>query len=200
MRCPQCNITLNEISIEFRKVESWYECQTCLRRFEEPKIIHNCLNCGIRFSIREMELIPAYSLTLTEGAKTESKRGFILLNSVKTKLERLGYLVEIPGIIKGSTGTIHIFNLVASRSVDRKSKNKSNIVIDAVISKDKLDERIVTNTFTKILDVEPLESILIVIPELSKTARKLAELYKIKTIEVTDMDKATKILEKYLKK
>jgi hypothetical protein len=183
LKCPKCHKRLQLNSTEFKKIESWFECKTCYSEFEEPKIIHICHMCGVRFPIKEVNLIPIYSHTLNEEAETKYKKDFILLNPVKDKLEKFGYLVEIPGILKGQSGNTHIFNLAASK------KNKI-LVIDAVTAESQVNEIPIAAMLVKIYDVKPNKSILIAIPKLNYKAKGLVQIYKLNLVETESLEKA----------
>jgi len=196
LACPKCGKPLKEGSPEFREVGSWFECRSCKARFDEPKPMQRCRRCGLKFWVKDVELHPVYALKLTEEARDEYNRGFTLLNPIRIKLEHLGYKVEMPGILTGSSGATHRFDLVASKS-DEINPGEA-VVVDAVASKDELDEAPIASMFAKIFDVKPKDAILIAIPRLKEEGRKLAQLYKIKTIEAEEVKEAAEQMEAYL--
>lgn len=194
--CPKCGRSLKENSPEFKEVGSWFECRECNTRFDEPRPIHRCRACGLKFLVKDMELIPVYALTLSEEAKAEYERSFMLLTPIKVRLEGLGYKVEMPGNLTGSSGAAHKFDLIASKSEDINAAE--TIVVDAVMSQNELDETPVAAMFAKIFDVKPKDAILIAIPRLKESGKKLAQLYKIKTIEADEIEEAAEKIEAYL--
>ena len=194
--CPKCGKPLKENSPEFKEVGSWFECQDCNTRFDEPGPMHKCRTCGLKFLIGDIELIPIYALTLSDEARIEYEKNFMLLTPIKARLEKLGYKVEMPGNLIGSSGATHKFDLIASKS--NKINTMETVVIDAVTSQNELDETPVAAMFAKTFDVKPKEAILIIIPRLKEAGKKLAQLYKIKTIEASRIEEAAEKMEAYL--
>ncbi|MGC8850501.1 MAG: hypothetical protein ACP5QI_08530 [Candidatus Bathyarchaeia archaeon] len=196
LQCPKCGKPLREGSPDFREVGSWFECRSCKARFDEPKPMQRCRTCGLKFWVKDIELNPIYALTLSGEAREEYNRGFMLLNPIKAKLEELGYRVEMPGILTGSSGTTHKFDLIAWKATEINPEEA--VVVDAVTSNSELDETPVAAMFAKTFDVKPKEAILVAIPRLREEGRKLAQLYKIKTIEADEVKEAAEKMEALL--
>ncbi|MEM3793793.1 MAG: hypothetical protein QXS76_02665 [Candidatus Bathyarchaeia archaeon] len=194
--CPKCGKPLREGSPDFREVGSWFECRSCKARFDEPKPMQRCRSCGLKFWVKDIELHPIYTLTLSGEAREEYNRGFMLLNPIKVKLEELGYRVEMPGILTGSSGATHKFDIIAWKSAEMNPGEA--VVVDAVTSKGELDEAPVAAMFAKAFDVKPKEAIIVAIPRLREEGRKLAQLYKIKIVEAEEIREAAERMEALL--
>jgi len=177
--CPKCKKELKEPNVDYRIIGSWFECNSCNKKFDEPNLIHFCRNCKKDFRIEEIDLIDVFSYKLNEELKSEIEEK-LMITPIKKALEELSYKVEVPGILQGSSGASHTFNLVASKIKENKEKT---IALDISLSTSTVSEQSVITLFAKIFDTHPSESFLIVMPTLSEKGKKLAELYGVKVIE-----------------
>lgn len=181
------------VESDLRKVGSWFQCNSCNTRFDEPKVMNFCKNCKKEFSAREAKLESIHSYVLNPAAEEEFKRRFILLAPVKKALEQLQYETSMPGKLIGESGAEHQFSIVALKNSNGKNEV---IVLDAVSSNDAVDETPVAAMFAKIFDAKPSKAFLIAIPKMNDNGKKLAQLYKINVIEAEKIDEAsTKIIE-----
>jgi len=194
--CPRCHIELKKLGVDYKRVGSWFECMACKRRFDDPLPICTCRSCGTTFTIKEADFADVHSYVLTAKAKAELQKGVLFLTRIRDFLEKEGYSVEIPGYLEGASGTTHRFDIVAS---DTKLPTKNVLVIDVASSDTIVEEHPVISLFAKNFDTGASPSIMIAVPKLSESGKKLAELYKINVIEATDMDEAVTKLDRIMK-
>ncbi len=189
--CPRCDLELKELGVDYRIPGSWFECASCHKRFDEPVFVHDCGNCGSRFTVRDAILTDIYSYILNKEAEAEVRRGIILLTPIAEALRKAGFSVESPGFVQGTSGATHQFDIVASKTV---GGTKSFIGIGVASSTIEVDEQPVISLFAKIFDTHPAQAILVVIPKLGETGRRMADLYKIKVVEAANVEEAVKKL------
>lgn len=179
--CPSCGTKLIVEGRDYRTIGVWYRCLSCYRQFDLPRINFKCLVC-------KKEMTP-HGLTITSISKVIIKKEVIeefsykhfmlkpLMEEIKSELERIGFKTNSPGILVGKSGITHKFNIVG---IDNNGKS---IVIDLIISKERIKESEILSHFLKNIDVNPNKAIVIVMPGLVEEAKKLAVTYKMDVIE-----------------
>ncbi|MEM2843625.1 MAG: hypothetical protein QXZ53_07115 [Candidatus Bathyarchaeia archaeon] len=192
--CPNCGRKI--VEDDLRKVGSWFQCNSCATRFDEPIVMHFCRGCKKEFSVKEVKLESIYSYVLNPASEEEFKRSFILLAPVKKALEQLQYKAFMPGKLIGESGAEHQFSIVALKNSNGKNEI---IVLDAVTSNDAVDETPVVAMFAKIFDAKPTKAFLIAIPKINDNGKKPAQLYKINVIEAKKIDEASTKIINFLK-
>jgi hypothetical protein len=109
--------------------------------------------------------------------------------------ERFRYTkVEIPSMLKGTSGIFHPFSFEISTRSGRR------ILGDLVSDKSPVDETKVLSLYIKMFDTGIKDVYLCVSPALTPNARKLAKLYNIKVIEAKSKDKLLKKFEESIRK
>jgi transposase-like protein len=194
--CPRCHVELKKLGVNYKRVRSGFECMACKKRFDDPLTISTCRNCGTTFTIKEADFADVHSYVLSANAKAELQKGMLFLTRIRGYLEKEGYSVEIPGYLEGASGATHRFDMVAS---DTKLPIKNALVIDVALSDTIVEEHPVISLFAKNFDTGTSPSIMVAVPKLSESGKKLAELYKINVIEATDMNEAVTKLYKIIK-
>lgn len=96
-------------------------------------------------------------------------------------LERVGFQVDSPKVVRGSSGIEHTFDIYAV-------KDHANVVLDVVSAPGAVGPEKVVGFFAKLLDTGPMRGVLIAMPELEGKARKLSVLYGVETIDGRQMD------------
>lgn len=188
--CPRCSRQLGELSITHRSVGTWFLCRTCQEAFDRPQSFHVCGRCKQFFVIEDAVLSDVFAYGLSKGTEEELKSGGLFLKPLKDLMEGLGYSVAVAGVLRGASGTEHRFDLVGRRM---KGDAKETIALDVVTSTGYVGEATVTATFAKRYDTNPTKSILIAVPGMGESGKKLAALYRIDVIEA---DSASKALDK----
>ena len=134
----------------------------------------------MKFGIKESVLDDVYSYVLDKNAQIEFAREVLFLAPLKKILREVGYNVEAPSVLKGVSATSHSFDMACSKTEGGK---RIIVTVDMAICDIVCSEEHVISVFAKAFDVSPSKSILIAVPALSDTAKKLANQYKLETIE-----------------
>jgi len=178
--CTRCGKPLEKLGEDYRQVGIWFQCRSCGKRFDAPEGKHYCRACASEFGVKESILDDVYSYVLDKGAETEFAREVLFLIPIKKILKDAGYEVEASTVVRGASGASHSFDLVGSRTLGNQ---KMIVTLDMAISDKVCGEEQVISVFAKTFDVSAAKSILIVVPALSDTAKKLANLYKLEIVE-----------------
>jgi hypothetical protein len=166
IRCPSCKEPLVKEGEDYRIVGTFNQCESCRIHFDDPAKSFYCRACQMEFDIKDAQYYDAYAFTLSEAVLSEVK-GIIGLPVFKTTLEELGFTVELPGAITGSSGMIQNFTLTGT-------KNGRGVAIDVVESEGEVDEKELFAFFTKITDLKSTFGILVAVPRLSSRAKEFA--------------------------
>lgn len=183
--CPKDKAELE--SHEYRVLASWFECNTCKRKFDTPEVGMHCLNCGLDFRSREGEFKEVYAYTLSDRMTAYVRK----LSNLRTLAESLisaGYEVHFVESLEGISGGRHSFDLVAYRS---RGEGKFRVVVDLHEKPEgEVDGSIIISMFAKVLDVKPDKAICVAIPSLSDVGKNLAKQYNIEVVEGKDAREA----------
>jgi len=178
--CPRCSKELVKPDVDYRKAGIWCTCNDCEKSFDIPVPSHFCRKCQKNFTFEDGIYESVYTYALTEEARQEASRGWILVAPIKEFLESHGFEVETPGFLKGKSGASHMFDITAFRP----GAEKNVTVIDlATSAENAVPEQPVIAMFAKIYDVAPDKACLIAIPKITENGRKMAKLYNITLIE-----------------
>jgi transcription elongation factor Elf1 len=190
--CPRCGKELVKPDVDYRKAGIWCTCNDCKKSFDIPVPSHFCRHCHKNFTFEDAVYENVYSYTLTEEARQEASRGWILVAPIKEFLENRGFEVETPGFLRGKSGASHMFDITAFRP----SAAKDVTVIDlATSTEDAVSEQPVIAMFAKIYDVAPNKACLIAIPKIIENGKKMAKLYNITLIEAKNPKEAINAIE-----
>lgn len=182
--CPKCHDGLKPGN--YRSAGNWYSCESCGKRIESPRPSHACRKCGTKFTLDGASYNRVYSYVLSSAAKEDMNRGVLLIGSIRENLTKLGYEAVTPFVMKGNSGVEHAFDMLLTRG-DRR------IAMDILTSDKPILQIEVIKEYVKILDAK-VDLYLVVIPELSEDARKLAESYKVNVIESHSLQEALKAI------
>jgi hypothetical protein len=197
--CPKCHEEMKKIDIDYRKAGVWCSCKNCSKSFDIPISEHFCRKCGATSTFEEIVAKEVYTYTLSKNVKGESFQDMFLVEPIQELFEKEGLNVKCPASLKGKSGAKHSFDIVAQKGDAEPPKGL--IVVDlAKATSDVVSEQPVIALFAKIFDVSPEKAYLIAIPALNENAKKMAELYNIRTIEAENSKEASKILKVNLKK
>jgi len=178
LACPKCQKTLTKQGIDYRKAGVWCKCNSCGKSFDIPVPSHVCRNCQTEFTFEDGRYREVYRYVLSEEAKEEASLDWVFVTPVRRLMEKSGYRVKTPGLLKGKSGADHLFDIAAS-----KGKNKKMIVVDFATSSKAVSEQPVISMFAKIYDVNPAKAYLVVVPGISLSGKRMAKLYNITLIE-----------------
>jgi predicted RNA-binding Zn-ribbon protein involved in translation (DUF1610 family) len=184
-RCPNCGEPL--IEGQYRNMGRWYVCQECGEKFENSESDLICRSCTKNFTIKEAKPleIPKFSLNLQR--KKEIRQNVASLENIHGLLTRLGFSVEIPGLVLGQkSGMQHHFSLIAKKIVDGQEKV---IALDHSVSELDVSTSPLILYIYKTSEVKIDIPIFVAIPRLNETARKIAQGHNILLIEGSTDDK-----------
>jgi len=196
--CPRCKRQLFKPNADYRALGTFFKCENCGYRFDEPVIVHACRRCGKNFTYKEAIYTAIYAYDVNSEMKEELAKGLLLTTALKSILENEGFRVEAPAKVEGSSGTIHEFD-IGARYYYGKDKSLF-LVVEVVASEDEIDDRPVVRLFAKCYDTRPDVAILIAIPSLSDHARALCKLYKIMSIEASSIGGSIKKFQDLIRK
>jgi len=181
--CPRCNKELTRPDVDFRKAGIWCVCNSCSKSFDIPVPSHFCRDCKLTFTFEDASYTDVYRYTLNPEVGRDASAGWIMVNQIRQFLEGKGYKVETPGILKGKSGTSHLFDLTASR---RDAVGETLVIDIAAAAEDEVTEQPVIALFAKIYDVSPGCACLIAVPKISENGERMAKLYNIILFETRD--------------
>ena len=197
--CPKCHEEMRKLDTDYRKAGVWCACKECGKNFDIPVSEHYCRDCHATSTFEEASIKDVYSYTLAESVKNEYSTNWLLISPIKDFLLQQGLTVESPAFLKGKSGANHSFDIVAREKGN--ADLQKTIVIDLATSKEGVvAEQPVISLFAKIFDVTPRKAFLVAIPRLSENGKKMAELYKIQTIEAKDQKEAVDTLRERFNK
>jgi hypothetical protein len=149
----------------------------------DGEIQYSCIDCGKTFAEGTIKLRKVHSYTFSEAGIDEiSDR--LIVRPLKDFLNERGYQSTSPGKMEGESNVEHVFDFVAYSG----NPSEGVLVIDFVVSDSPVGEDHVASMFAKVYDTTPLRAVLIVFPELTRDARKLAEQYKINVVETKKLE------------
>ncbi|UCH57351.1 MAG: hypothetical protein JSV18_00020 [Candidatus Bathyarchaeota archaeon] len=141
-----------------------------------------CLRCGELLQEDTLTLRPVFSYRFSrEGIDGVSDQ--LLVRPLLEFLRDRGYRIESPGTLVGASEVDHTFDITAY-----SKKDEWVVALDFVISDGPVGEENVISMFAKVFDANPLRSILVVFPELTEKAKKLADQYEIDVVETHNLD------------
>lgn len=175
--CPSCGSKLLVEGRDYRNVGIWYRCLSCYRQMDNPKIIYHCMSCGKDVTAHGLVISSLWRIILNKAALEEFSRQHLIIRPILDILSEAGYVANAPGSLSGKSGASHSFDVMG---ID---KTGNTIIVDTIVSKEPVDVSAVMNLFVKILDTSPTKSILVCVPSITESAKKLASLYGIIIVE-----------------
>lgn len=189
--CPRCSRQLNQLGITHKAVGTWFFCRSCQKPFDKPQSFHVCSKCRHFFVVEDAILADVFAYKLSKEAQSQLKSGGLFLKPLKDVLDSLGYEVAIGGVLQGASGTAHRFDLVGTRE---NGPVKETVAVDVVASDGLVDASSVTAMFAKRYDTNPDKAVLVAIPAILESGKKLAAMYKITLIEAGSAPEAVEKL------
>ncbi|MGQ9759259.1 MAG: TackOD1 domain-containing metal-binding protein [Candidatus Methanomethylicaceae archaeon] len=189
--CPSCGSKLYTEGRDYRTVGVWYRCLTCYRQMDAPKITYLCRECKKEVTAHGLVISSVGRLIINKAALEEFSREHLAIKPIVDALKEAEYIVNAPGSLLGKSGVSHSFDIVGAKS--------SNIItIDVVVSKEAINEGAIVNLFVKVLDTRPTKAVLVCIPGILESAKKLANLYGITILEGTSISDIVTLLKSML--
>jgi hypothetical protein len=168
--CPKCKGLVTEL--DHKKIGSSFECNSCLSRFESPKINHKCQTCENVFTFREAIYEPVFEYSLTEETKKIAAKGSIPLGSIAKALRDKGFEVGVRSDVLGKSGAIHKFDIIA---------RKGTSLIVANFAFEPKEEDII-GLFAKKYDIDPTLTLLIALTSPSKEEEAVSKAYGVRIL------------------
>jgi hypothetical protein len=190
--CPNCGKKLEKLGSDYMRAGVWYRCLDCKRNFGEPKELLYCPKCDEDFEREELVLEPLYSFSVDEAKIRD-----VLLDIDLGRLEEAlinNWIVEIPAKVMGESGIEH----TCSVALTRRGALGNKLFIDIEYAADFIDVYAVMHFFAKIMDIKAGPCILIGMPRFSEDSKKLADVYKIRTIEGSKFSEIVEEIQDYL--
>jgi hypothetical protein len=165
--CPKCSSELKDV--DFRKIGTAYQCNSCGSRFQAPKVSNRCASCGNVFTYKDAKYVSVYSYTLSEAAKEALARDPIQRATFVNYLKSRGFSTTPDQKITGKSKEAHSFDLVARRGDE---------LVVADFDFEATEEKIIA-LFAKKYDVTPSLTVYLSIKPASEELEKVSGIYDI---------------------
>jgi len=189
--CPKCKESLTKAGLQEAEVN--FKCRECGESFEQPTWMHGCRKCKFNFTLNEASFIDVFSYVLSADVKDELEGSTTSLAPFRRRLEELGFKIPLSTSLKGKSGSLQPFDLIAKGRVEGRD---FVIALDMVSSTEPLDVVPVSTLMGKLIDTGADVGVLVAIPSISQAGRNLAELYDILVIEADDAKDAGEEFER----
>jgi hypothetical protein len=133
--------------------------------------------------VGDVSFVNLQSYTLSKAIDMNS---IVLIEPLRDALVKLNYQIESPGVIVGQSKTQYKFDIVAHKK-DNNGNNISTLVLDVVYSNVIVTESHLNKLFCAIFDTKVDHSVMVAVPEVTDTSRRLAEQYGITLIVGNDI-------------
>ena len=171
--CPKCKNPVSEV--DYRKIGTSFECNSCGSRFEAPRMSHKCNSCDDVFTYKEARYEPIYEFELSEDTKRSVAKGTLPLASILGTLKEAGYDVGLRRDLIGKSGATHNFDIVAK---------KDSALVVANFTFEPKEEDII-GLFAKKYDVDPTFTLLIALTPPSKEEEAVSKAYGVMILSST---------------
>ncbi len=186
--CPKCKGIVTEV--DYRKIGSSFECNSCGSRFEAPRISHKCNSCDDVFTYREAKYEPIFDFYLSEDTKRNLAGGRIPLGSIASVLKKQGYDVGIKADLVGKSGATHTFDIIAR-------KGEQLIVANFTFQPKEED---IIGLFAKKYDIDPTLTLLIALSPPSREEEAVSKAYGVQIIFSSGLTPVGEQIQKLLDK
>ncbi|MGC8935748.1 MAG: hypothetical protein ACP5KV_00025 [Candidatus Methanomethylicaceae archaeon] len=190
--CPSCGSKLNVEGRDYRTIGVWYRCLICYRQADLPKITYLCSTCKKEVTVHGLVISSVPRVIMNKAAMEEFLRQHLVIRPIMNELKAAGLTVNSPGTLVGKSGTMHPFDVVG---IDNSGRA---VVVDVITSKEAINESVILNTYVKVLDTSSAKTILVCMPRLTESARKLAPLYGITVLEGSTVSEIITLLKSVL--
>lgn len=193
LACPRCRAEFKKLGVDYRLAGVIFRCEACRATFDLPLFECWCQECGEQFSLPGARFKGLYEYVFDEAYREEISKHVLSLAPLMHLLEELGFKVEIPGYITGSSGVRQRFDIVARYPGVRAEY----LAIDVAPGEASPED--VLRLFAKSVDARPKRSLLIAIPKLRDDAKPLLKAYKIECVEGEGAEQAAERLRGLLR-
>lgn len=171
--CPKCKNTVGEV--DYRKIGTSFECNSCGSRFEAPRMSHKCNSCDDVFTYKEARYEPIFEFELSEDTKRSVAKGTLPLATIVNTLKGADFDVGLKSDLVGKSGATHNFDIVAK-------KNTALVVANFTFEPKEED---IIGLFAKKYDVDPTFTLLIALTPPSKEEEAVSKAYGVMIISST---------------
>ncbi len=173
--CPKCKGVVSEV--DYRKIGTSFECNSCGSRFEAPRMSHKCISCEDVFTYREARYDPVFEYSLTEETKRTVAKGSVPLVAIAKIFRDKGFEVGVRSDLVGKSGAVHTFDIIARRGTE---------LIVANFTFEPKEESII-GLFAKKYDIDPTVTLLIALTPPTKEEEAVSRAYGVKIISSTGL-------------
>lgn len=182
-KCPKCGRDLGKLGVDHIKHGMQYVCQNCGNIFQTPVDKAICLRDKYSFPIAEAREVDLYSYKITKRLEEEISKAVDQQRYISEKLRELGFKVESPATLKGRSGVMHDFFMVATTGAGfLKTRILVELLGDGEINKDD-----VFGLYAKATDVSAYGALIGAVPKMTEEAKAVARSYKIAFVEDEDL-------------
>ncbi len=178
--CPTCGKALSGED-EYRPLGGWFDCVSCGEKSAQIMPEFKCQDDGTGFSTVEAEIKQLAGYKLTDNASTLLELDKEALLEVIVSTVPKGITVTRGFSTQGKSGAVHAFDVSVSSNGGQK-------LIDVAFSKSPVEDMVLLACFAKVFDIGSEDYVLIAWPGLTPSSRKLAGLYKIRTLEASNAE------------
>lgn len=187
--CPNCKRQIKDHKKEIRLPGQWNKCNSCNKKFDNPKIKLRCRRFYHDFDLDSVEsiVIPRYRIKENAG---ENINILTLIPQLKKILNSLGFTVAELTSVKGKSGVSHQTDIFA-----QNNENKT-IAVFIKTAKEVVEETEINSTLVSVLDINPTWTIFIGIPSVSERASAMASTHKMIVVTGKDLNQLISDVEK----
>jgi predicted RNA-binding Zn-ribbon protein involved in translation (DUF1610 family) len=188
--CPSCGRALKPT--EYRVLGTWFVCEKCGEKQQQPKLEFRCLACGNIFTEETTgtRRLSDYKISEKGIAQLEYDK-YKLIDELSLMAERFGIEVLKEAKSVGSSGIPHTFDLTLKCA-------DGDVKVDVAYSKDFVEGKDVLASYAKLLDTNTQRFLLVAWPKLSSEAKNLATHYKMDVIEASTFEELERAFTAFL--
>jgi Zn finger protein HypA/HybF involved in hydrogenase expression len=199
--CPKCKVKLQLIGSDYRVLPPAYLCLACNVRSSDPLLVVKCEDCGSTAQLDEEPEVYLYKYTVNPELPMQEMQQIKPIEVCTNFFKSLGYTFVAPAFVSGKSGTQHLFDILilgrvgwvepqSTTVTDSASrKDNGNTVIEVLISSKPIDLKEMTRIYGMTNDIE-CDSLIFVIPGMTKNARNYAAAYNMKVSEGKTIEEA----------
>lgn len=165
-RCLRCGIG----KPRYLMIGTFYACLNCCSIPVEAVWRSICRSCGQLFSQEESDILELYTYSLEDHNRYESI-GEWILSAISRELNDLGFSLRINEEVRGISGVIHRFSIIATDNYSKKIK----LAIEIVPPCCEVNEQFILSFVLKVKDIDAEIPIIVTLSKISAETRRLAE-------------------------
>lgn len=190
--CPTCNRTLKGTD-DMKFVGTWFTCVNCGDKTNKSSFKFECVLDQIVFTSNDAEISQVFKYVLGKQAPPISigQDKLSIIEMVKQDYPKLSVKQDFS--VPGKSGVTHVFDFVVSAGGGKE------ILIDVKSGEGALGNTEVLAGYTKLLDTNIKDYVLVILPSLDPGGRVLANSYQIPYVEAANTDEARNKLGDFLR-